>query len=226
MSSKKHILFTKVLSEHRRDLLLQMIDVSEVKALEPVPLPQVEQPEESDWVLITSPYALITMKQYIESGWGANSRWACVGFRSREKAAELGIHVEIKADSAKELVKRLPSSGNATYLCGKDRTPTIEDFMGKNDWELNILETYWTQPTHPQVNFKDYDAVAFFSPRNVKSMLKHNSWPARVNALAIGPTTAEELVNNNIQPTAVASYPDVLLLTQQFLETQENGTPE
>lgn len=226
MSEKKHILYTKPLSDHRRDLLEQMVEVTEMKALDPVVLPIAERPEEREWVLVTSPHALETMKEYIEQGWGAKSKWACVGFRSRDKAAELGIEVEIKADNAKALTGRLPKEGEAIYLCGKDRTPTIEDFMGTHNWELTILETYWTQPTHPHVDFTLYDAVAFFSPRNVESMLRHNPWPADKPALAIGPTTAAKLVEHGIQPLVVPETPDVLLMTQHYLEIQSNGSTE
>ncbi|KAB2807065.1 uroporphyrinogen-III synthase [Phaeocystidibacter luteus] len=226
MIGKPHILYTKVLSDHRRSLLEQMVEVSEVIALDPVTLPIADMPEVEEWVIVTSPHALESAQEYIQRGWGKDARWAAVGFRAKDKLEELGIEAEIKADNARALVDRLPKVGSALYLCGKDRTSTIEDFMGSYEWDLEILETYWTQPTHPQVDFNQYDAVVFFSPRNVSSVLKHNDWPSHKPAIAIGPTTAQALRDHGIEPMIVPDSPDVLLLTQQYLEQIENGTTE
>lgn len=224
MSPKPRILYTKPLSEHRRQLLEQMVDVTEVKALDPVLLPIIEMPEAPEWILATSPHALVAIREHIENGWGKNARWATVGFRSRDMLEELGLHAEIKADHAQDLIKRLPNAGTALYLCGKDRTNTIENFMHTNEWQLEVLETYWTQATHPQVDFNEYDGVVFFSPRNVDSVLRHNEWPSNGFAMAIGPTTAKALTDQGIEPQIIPDSPDVLLLTQQFLEIQKNGS--
>lgn len=222
--AKKHILFTKYLSDHRKMLLEQKIEVTEVKALEPITLPLTDAPIEKEWILVSSPHAIEAVQELIENGWGKDAKWGCVGFRSRDKVAKLGLEPRIKADNAKELVAKLPESGSALYLCGKDRTSTIEDFMGENDWDLAIEETYWTQATHPKVDFNAFDAVVFFSPRNVDSVLRHNDWPADKTAMAIGPTTAQALRDHGIEPTIVPDSPDVLLLIQHFLEYTENGT--
>lgn len=226
MGRKRHILYTKHLSEHRKELLEQKVEVTEVKALDPVVLPLADPPAEKEWIIVTSPHALEAVEEFISKGWGNTSKWACVGFRSRDKVQELGLETTIKADNAKELVQRLPNSGVALYLCGKDRTSTIEDFMGENDWDLSIEETYWTQATHPKVDFNLYDAVVFFSPRNVDSVLRHNDWPKEQVALAIGPTTAQALRDHQIEPSIIPDSPDVLLLTQQYLDTLDNGTTE
>lgn len=226
MSTKPHILYTKPLSDHRQALLEQMVDVSLVKALDPVMLPVSDMPEAAEWIIVTSPHALTSVREAIEHGWGANSKWACVGFRAQDLFEEMGIQATIKEGNAKALIKRLPKSGSAIYLCGKDRTPSIEDFMGNHDWELTILETYWTQATHPHIDFSQYDAVVFFSPRNVLSVLKHNHWVDGVAPLAIGPTTAEAMRKEGIEPLIVPESADVLLLTQQYLEYLQNGTTE
>lgn len=223
-SAKKHILFTKFLSDHRKALLEQKIQVTEVKALEPIALPLTEAPELRDWIIVSSPHALESVQELMGNGWGKTAKWGCVGFRSRDKVSDFDIQPVIKADNAKELVTKLPDHGSALYLCGKDRTSTIEDYMGENDWDLSVVETYWTQPTHPKVNFEDFDAVVFFSPRNVDSILRHNSWPNDKIAMAIGPTTAQALRDHGIEPTIVPESPDVLLLIQHYLEYIENGT--
>lgn len=225
MSRQPRILFTKPLSDHRRTLLDQMVEVSEIRALEPVLLPVSELPETADWVFVTSPHALESVRKLLANGWGRKAKWATVGFRSQEKIADFGFEVMIKAHHAKQLVSRLPKMGSAIYLCGKDRTPTIENYLSENDWDFTVVETYWTQATHPQVDLSAFDAVAFFSPRNVDSVLRHNAWPNEgVKALAIGPTTGQALINKGIEPEVISEVPDVLLMTQQFLEIRSNDS--
>lgn len=222
--STPHLLFTKSLSEHRRKLLEQKVQVTEVMALDPVMLPLIEAPEQREWAIVSSPHALESIRELLENGWGREMKWACVGFRSRDVLTDLGIDAVIKADNAAELVQRLPSEGSALFLCGKDRTPTIENYMNENNWDLHLIETYWTQATHPHVDFTKYDAVVFFSPRNVDSMLRHNDWPENGVAIAIGPTTARALRERNIEPAIVPDKPDVLLLTQLYLENSNYGS--
>lgn len=226
MSEKPHILFTKVLSEHRKTLLEQMVRVSEVNALDPVQLPIIEMPEAPEWIIITSPHAIESVRTHLENGWGKDAKWATVGFRAGDKVSELGISPTLRAEHARALTERLPESGTALYLCGKDRTSYIEDYMSSHDWEWQTLETYWTQATHPQVDLNEYDAVAFFSPKNADSVLRLNEWPENGFAMAIGPTTANALRERGIEPKVVPSSPDVLLMTQQFLEIHRNGSTE
>lgn len=224
-ANQQRILFTKPLSEHRKALLEQMVEVTEVKALEPVLLPISELPEPKEWIIVTSPNALESIRTLLQQGWGKDSKWATVGFRSHEKIGEFGIPTTIKANHGKDLVSKLPESGSAQYLCGKDRTPAVENYLSANDWDFETIETYWTQATHPQVNFDNFDAVCFFSPRNVTSVLRHNEWPeSGTDALAIGPTTAEALEKEGITPLVVPDTPDVLLLTQHYLELKAHGS--
>lgn len=222
---KPKVLFTKPLSDHRRTLLEQMVDVTEVKALDPVLLPVSEMPEPAEWIIVTSPNALESVRDYLNQGWGKDAKWATVGFRAQEKIAEFGLETTIKANHAEDLISRLPACGTAQYLCGKDRTPAVENYLSENDWEFDIIETYWTQFTHPKVDFTEYDAVAFFSPRNVDSMLRHNHWPeSGIVALAIGKTTAAALHNSGIEPLVTPDVPDVLLMTQQYLQILADGS--
>lgn len=224
MDKKPHILYTRQIGDDKKKLIDPLVKWTEIKALEPVPIPVPEPPQPEEWAIVSSPNALTSIRKYMDKGWGAKAKWAVIGYRAAELLLGMGITPALRADNAGELVRVMPAKGKAVFLCGKDRTPTIEEYLDKSEWNYFALETYWTQPTYPHVNLRDFDVVAFFSPRNVESILRHNVWPEGVIAMAVGQTTAQALRDRGIQPLWVARRPDVLYMTQEFLEKLSHGT--
>lgn len=220
-------LITRPLSEGDDYAIPEGIVPQFVHALQIVSLPNLQLPAPAPMMIVSSPNALYAIEHLLHDGWGSEAQWACVGKRSAKWIKNQGFTLTWFAESAEELCEQLPTNiEHAQLFCGKDRRMVIEQFFAQNRMRLDVHEVYWTQQTFPNVKLDEYDAVFFYSPRNVESMLRGKTWLKGPIAVAIGNTTGDALKEKHVEPIVVAASPSTEEMINAYLKYEQNGNPE
>lgn len=112
-------------------------------------------------------------------------------------------------------------TGDVLHICGEPHRPEFGRRMREAGCRMREWVVYETVPVQAELPKERIDAVAFFSPSAVKQF-KKLGWTETlpVPYIAIGPTTASELLPNLCTVSSSATFRDVLETTRKMLNVE------
>ncbi len=109
-------------------------------------------------------------------------------------------------------------TGDVLHICGNPHRPELRSVMLEAGCRMQEWVVYETVPVEAERPSEKIDAVAFFSPSAVKQF-KNLGWmdTLHVPYIAIGPTTASELLPCSCTVSSEASFRGVLETSKKIL---------
>lgn len=192
----KKVLFTKeISSEFLKQHLSQEIDFDIFNFLEI----KINSEERIIPLLDNSIYNyLITSQNSVEAIKNLNLKgnFYVVGQKTAEKLIQNNFKVEITKNYASELAEFIlenESPEEWIFFCGSNRRDELFDKLIPKGHSIQEIQCYESNPVCHNLNGKEFDAIAFFSPLGVKSYLEKNKISCETLLFSIGKTTSEEI---------------------------------
>lgn len=112
-------------------------------------------------------------------------------------------------------------TGDVLHICGEPHRPELRATLERAGCDVNEWVVYETVPNEAELPKETIDAVAFFSPAAVKRF-KALGWTEslQVPYVAIGPTTAAELLPSLCHVSTGTTFNAVLETTRRILNVQ------
>lgn len=112
-------------------------------------------------------------------------------------------------------------TGDVLHICGEPHRPEFRSRMLEAGCRMQEWVVYKTVPVDAELPKETIDAVAFFSPAAVKQF-KSLGWTEilQVPYVAIGPTTAAELLPSLCHVSTGTTFKAVLETTQKMLNVE------
>lgn len=111
--------------------------------------------------------------------------------------------------------------GDIMHICGDPRRPELKQVLEAGGCRVKEWVVYRSEPVDAELPEGDFHAVAFFSPSAVRQF-KALGWDALFKApyVAIGPTTASELLPILCSVSRGATFRDVLETARKMLKVE------
>lgn len=200
----KKILFTKeISSEFLKQNLSQEIDFDVLNFLEI----KINSEEKITTLLDNSiNNYLITSQNSVEAIKNLNIKgnFYVVGQKTAEKLIQNNFKVKIVRNYASELAEFILENEkpkNWIFFCGNNRRDELFEKLIPNGHFIKEIQCYESNPINHNLEGKNYDGIAFFSPLGVQSYLENNTVLPETIIFSIGKTTSEEVkihINNKI----------------------------
>lgn len=200
----KKVLFTKEIpSEFLRENLSQEIDFDVFNFLEI----KINSEEKIIPLLDNSIHNyLITSQNSVEAikNLDLKGNFYVVGQKTAEKLNQNNFKVEVVKNYASELAEFIlenESPKDWIFFCGNNRRDELFDKLTPNGHSIKEIQCYESNQIPHDLEGKNYDGIAFFSPLGVKSYLENNTILPETIIFSIGKTTSEEVkfhTNNKI----------------------------
>lgn len=212
------VLSTKVLSPAQKNLLLNAgLSLTEYNAIQTkaIKLPKSVSDKNYQNAIITSQTTAEIIKGFkIENCY-------CVGRKTASKLKSYGFHIEVIAESGKELGEKIIenySEHSFTFFGSSSRRPEISRLLKKSNIELEEIFVYDTLKV-PKRFQRNFDAVLCFSPSAVQSLFEINP-NLKSKLICIGETTAKEarLYSNNVFISNVTSIESVIVKAVKLIK--------
>lgn len=192
----KKILFTKeISSEFLKQNLSQNIDFEVINFLE-IKI----NSEENIIPLLDNSIAnyLITSQNSVEAikELDLKGNFYVVGQKTSEQLIQNNFKVEVVKNYASELAEFIlenESPKEWLFFCGNNRRDELFEKLIPKGHSIQEIQCYESNPVHHDLNGKEFDAIAFFSPLGLKSYLKNNKISTETVLFSIGKTTSEEI---------------------------------
>ena len=200
---------------------------------ESLPVPEGFDPDRFDWILFTSPQAVIAFKA---AGLVPRSgRYGTLGAGTAAALARAGLQDDLKvqtatgAELAQAFLGKIPGPGRVLLPGAAKRLEEPKASLSAAGFEVTELALYETCPMAPEelpaADFQPGDIVFFCSPSTVRAFT--GAWTQRPRCVAIGETTAQVARSAGFA-TAVAATPDLsaMVLAAGLDPLPEPANPE
>ncbi|MEG9327381.1 uroporphyrinogen-III synthase [Salinimicrobium catena] len=205
----KHLLSTKKLEPHQKELLLNAgFGVVEKDFISIIPL---------DFQLNTVPENLIfTSKNAVKAILKQpglkelqEKKVFAVGDKTSDFLEQNGFTVSETTNYGNDLAHKIVAEHKKEkflFFCGKKRNPDLPEKLKKNNVSMEEIEVYDTVFSSTKID-RIFDGVLFFSPSGVKSYCSQNELSNSI-AFCIGNTTASE-AKKRTKNIIVAAKPSI-----------------
>ncbi len=144
----------------------------------------------------------------------------CIGKTTAAALGDIPCHIS-PGTTGEDLARFMIESGvtgDVLHICGNPHRPELRSVMEDAGCRMQEWIVYETVPVDAELPQETIDAVAFFSPAAVKQF-KALGWTEslRVPYVAIGPTTASELLPCSCIVSSEASFRGVLETSKTIL---------
>jgi uroporphyrinogen-III synthase len=216
-----NILLTKKLPATNLDLIRSWgWDFVVMETLNVTPIDVREIPKAEAWV-VSSRNSLGAVLKFINVTPGIIY---CVGHWMKEELIKGGANSEIRSfENMKKLSVDLTEQEfkSILYFCGENHRLELEEGLKNSTAKISKVITHRSTMTFPVIK-NNFEAVFVFSPRSAESLLKNNSFSSGTVFACIGSTTASYLKSRGITNTFTPSYPDSLILLEEFHKVTES----
>lgn len=184
------VLSTKLLSASQKNLILNAgLSLVEYNAIQTKALKLPDSVSEKTYpnAIITSQTTVNLIKDF------KIKKCFCVGEKTAAKLKSFGFHVEIIAESGKELGQKIThnySELSFTFFGSVKRRPDLSELLREEGMDLTEIFIYDTIKT-PKTFQRNFDAVLCFSPSGVESFFEENP-SSEALIICIGETTAKQ----------------------------------
>jgi uroporphyrinogen-III synthase len=147
----------------------------------------------------------------------------CVGPATASALGDIPHHIS-PGTTGEDLANFMLASGvtgDVLHICGEPHRPEFRGRMLEAGCRMKEWIVYETVPVEAELPQETIDAVAFFSPAAVKQF-KALGWTESLHVpyIAIGPTTASELLPSSCIVSDSATFMAVLETTRRILNVQ------
>lgn len=147
----------------------------------------------------------------------------CVGPATASALGDIPHHVS-PGTTGEDLANFMLSAGvtgDVLHICGEPHRPELRATLERAGCDVKEWVVYETVPNEAELPEETIDAVAFFSPAAVKQF-KALGWTEslQVPYIAIGPTTAAELLPSLCHVSTGTTFNAVLESTRKMLNVQ------
>lgn len=147
----------------------------------------------------------------------------CVGPATASALGDIPHHVS-PGTTGEDLANFMLSAGvtgDVLHICGEPHRPELRATLERAGCDVKEWVVYETVPVEAELPEETIDAVAFFSPAAVKQF-KALGWTEslQVPYIAIGPTTAAELLPSLCHVSTGTTFNAVLESTRKMLNVQ------
>ncbi len=223
----RKILFTKeISSEFLRQNLSQEIDFDVISFLE-----IKVHPEEKIVTLLNNSISnyLITSKNSIQAikNLDLKGNFYVVGQKTAEKLIQNNFNVKVVRNYASDLAEFILENETPKdwiFFCGNNRRDELFEKLIPNGHSIHEIQCYESKLVSHDLDGKNYDGIAFFSPLGVKSYLEKNTISPETVIFTIGKTTLEEVrihTNNKIINAEIPTLESVLETINTYYDVAE-----
>lgn len=213
----KSVLITRSLKESTKKVLLSAgLSITEQSFIT-IEQIESEHPDFSKygWIFFTSPNAVSHFNTFNSL---SNQQIAAIGKGTGDALKANGLNVHFQGDGKTEVVaaefKNILGQQKVLVVCAENGLRTIQLGLHENSFEeIFVYRTI----ANPVALSEKVDVIAFTSPSNVESFLSSNKILPQTKVVAIGHTTAEALLNQNINVAAIAWQSSELALADTIL---------
>jgi uroporphyrinogen-III synthase len=230
--SKRHILFTRTISESLiAEAKANGIIITAIPFIKTVALPQAEIKDAAEEVNADS-IVVFTSANTVDAIAGINANLGCKVYcisgatlqAVQQKLSSCKIIAV--ADNARELAAKMledKTVESATFFCGDHYLPELPQTLQAAGISVNVRVVYKTELA-PHFVKDEYDAIVFFSPTAVKSFFSVNTISANRILFAIGNTTAHSLSGFKSK-ILISSLPDANAMVETIIDFYKTGVP-
>ncbi len=208
-----------VLKWRSRGLVLRSVPLIRIRGT----APGVHLPILPEKLIFTSQHAVQHFFQRKErlSQLQPGIKIACIGQKTYKCLRNEGLIPNLWADSADQLLEKILRTWPpqpVLYVCGSQRREVIPGGLLRAGFSYQELQVYTTTLLSPEIAWQEAMGIVFFSPSGVSSYCTRNTIPAEARVWAIGPTTAEALMQQKIQNVYVPDKPVPETLLEDILQ--------